>query len=275
MTLTDLFNPHTPNAAGMFARLFCAALAVQVLLNFGQQYRFYMSQPAKLYGNGHKLLGLISLPVLSRNQFLAAGGCLVICLLLVASGIYPRPAVFMALICCVLYFAQIMPLAYIQRKANLIPIVLLILLVSSSLNKPLSSTSTRWELTLVKLALAQIYFSAGLEKMRRSGFKWLNGAYLQAHLLENYLWTDRPAALAVASNLIVCAALSTFVLIFELTFAIVVFFPMLAFFYVGFALIFHVGTLITMRINYLKYLWPVYLVFFTNIAFHFKTILGL
>ena len=275
MAFTDLFNLHTPNNVGMFARLFCAALVVQVSLNFGQQYRYFLTRPVKLYGKGQKLLGLITLPALTRNQFLTTGIFLVFSLLLVVADIYPRLGIFAALICCVLYFGQIMSLAYIQRKANLVPIVLLILLVSPSSNKSLSSASTDWELTLIKLALVQIYFSAGLEKIRQSGLKWLNGKYLQAYLLENYLWTDRTAALAVAGNLAACAALSTLVLIFELTFAIVVFIPALTFIYVGFALIFHLGTLITMRINYLKYLWPVYLVFFINIAFHFKTILGL
>lgn len=275
MAFADLFNPHMPNGAGMFARLFCAAMAIQVLLNFGQQYRYFMTRPSKLYGKGNKLLGLFTLPVLTRNGFLSAGICLVVCLLLVVVGIYPHVAIFVALISCILYFGQIISLAYIQRKTNLVPIVLLILLLSPSLNKSLSSQSTAGELTLIKLALIQVYFSAGLEKIRQSGLEWINGKYLQAYLLENYLWTDRAVSLTITRSPVICALLSTFVLIFELTFSIVLFLPALTFVYVAFALIFHLGTLITMRINYLKYLWPVYMVFFTDIAFHFKSIWGL
>lgn len=220
-------------------------------------------------------MGLVPLPVLSRYQFLSSGICFVFCLLLVSLGIYPRLNVLVSLICSFLYFGQIISMAYIQRKANLIPIVLLVLLVSPSLSESLSSPSTHWEFMLIKLALIQVYLSAAIEKMRQSGAKWINGKYLQGYLLENYLWADRPAALALAENLTTCAIMSSLVLIFELTFGIVLFLPALTFVYVGFAFVFHLGTLITMRINYLKYIWPVYLVFFIDIAFHFKTILGL
>ena len=104
---------------------------------------------------------------------------------------------------------------------------------------------------------------------------WFNGKYLQAYLLENYLWTDRTSALAVAGKPLLCVLMSTLTLVFELTFWVVIFFPKLIFLYVAIALLFHIGTLVTMRINYLKYLSPVYLVFFTDIAFHIKTSLGL
>lgn len=275
MALSDLFNAQPPNEAGMFARLFCTAVAVQLLLNFSQQYRYFKTGPSKLYGKGPKLLGLLPLPVLSRYQFLGTGICFIFCLLLVAFGVYARIAILLSFICCLLYFGQIISLAYIQRKANLIPIVLLIFLVSPSLTGSLSSPSIGWEIMLIKLALIQVYLSAGIEKLRQSGAKWVNGKYLQAYLLENYLWADKTAALTLARNLALCAALSSFVLLFELTFGIVLFLPALTFVYVGLALAFHLGTLITMRINYLKYIWPVYLVFFTDIAFHFKTMLGL
>jgi hypothetical protein len=275
MELSELFSPHVLNEVGMFARIFCAAVAIQLLLNFAQQYRYFMTGPSKLYGNRVRLLGLVPVPVLNGYQFLSIGVCLIFCLLLASFGIYARLAVLVSLISWFFYFGQIMSLAYVQRKANLIPIVLLILLVSPSLSESLSSQSTHWELVLIKLALIQVYLSAAMEKLRQSGAKWINGKFLRAYLLENYLWADRPAALTLARNLKACAIVSSLVLIFELTFGIVLFLPALTFVYVAFAFVFHLGTLITMRINYLKYIWPVYLVFFIDMAFHFKTILGL
>jgi hypothetical protein len=274
MALSELFNEHGyNNTPAMFARIFCAALAVQLLLNFRQQYRYFLTQPSKLYGSGPKLLGIAPLPALNRSQFLSCGIGLIICLLLVCFGIYPYVAILLALICYFLYFGQIISLAYIQRKTNLIPIVLLILLFSPSLGKPLSAPSAGWELLLIKIALIQVYFSAGLQKIHQSGFKWLTGKYLQAYLLENYLWTDRKSAWAIAANPVLCAVLSSLVLGFELTFFIILFFPKLTFVYVAFALLFHLGTLVTMQINYLKYLGPVYLAFFVDLAFRLKTIL--
>jgi hypothetical protein len=276
MILPDLFNTNTPdNNTAMFGRLFCAALAVLVSYNFVQQYRYFLTQPSKLYGKGPKLLGLVGFPGLNRYQFLSCGAGFILCLLFVVLNIYPYAAIAIALICYFLYFSQINSLAYVQRKANLIPIVLFILLFSPSLDKPLHFASPTWELTLIKIVLIQVYFSAGIQKIRSSGLGWLNGKYLQAYLIENSLWTDRNAVIAIASNTIMCAVLSLLVLTFELTFGVVLFLPQLTFIYVGFALLFHLGTLITMRINYLKYIGPVYLVFFTDLAFRLKAIIGI
>ncbi|HJP62133.1 MAG TPA: hypothetical protein VJ844_01765, partial [Mucilaginibacter sp.] len=275
MNFFELFNAHEPNRIAMFARLFCAVQAIQLLLNFGQQYRYFQTQPSRIYGRKQQLLGFIPLPALNQYQFLISGTCLFISMVLVSVGFYPYLFVLLALISYFLYFPQIISLAYVQRKTNLLPIVLLILLVSPSLNKPFSAPSTGWELLLIKIALVQVYFSAGLQKISRSGIAWFNGKYLQAYLLENYLWADRTSALVIAGRPLLCALLSAVTLVFELTFWVVVFFPNLIFLYVAIALLFHIGTLITMRINYLKYLGPVYLVFFTDIAFHIKTSLGL
>jgi len=276
MILADLFDAQAPyNSTGMFARLFCATVAIVVSLNFLQQYRYFITPPSKLYGKGPKLLGLVPTPVLNKYQFLTSGLALILGLVLVVFNIYPHLGIAIALICYFLYFSQIISLAYVQRKANLIPIVLLILLFSPSLDKPLSSACATWELVLIKIALIQLYLSAGLQKIKHSGLDWLDGKYLQAYLLENYLWTDRNTALRLASNKMLCAALSLLVLIFELTFGIVLFLPQLTFVYVGFALVFHLGTLITMRINYLKYLGPVYLVFFIDLAFRLKATIGI
>jgi len=276
MILANLFETHAPyNSTGMFARLFCATVAIIVALNFVKQYHYFLTQPSKLYGKGPKLFDLISLPALNKYQFLSCGAGFILCLVLVVLKIYPYIAITIALICYFLYFSQIISLAYVQRKANLIPVVLLILLFSPALGKPLSFTSATWELVLIKIVLVQVYLSAGVQKIKRSGLEWFNGKYLQAYLMENYLWTDRSAALKLASNTILCATFSTLVLIFELTFGIVLFLPQLTFVYVGFALLFHLGTLITMRINYLKYLGPVYLVFFIDLAFRLKTTIGI
>ncbi|MGN6398638.1 MAG: hypothetical protein ACTHMI_23920 [Mucilaginibacter sp.] len=194
--------------------------------------------------------------------------------MLVTLGFYARVFVFIALISYFFYFSQIISLAYIQRKTNLLPIVLLVLLLSPSLDKPLLAPSTGWELLLIKIALLQVYFSAGLQKLTQSGIGWLSGRNLQAYLLENYLWSGRKGALLIAEKPLLCNVLSTLILFFELTFWIVLFFPQVTFFYLVFALMFHIGTLITMRINYLKYIGPVYLVFFTDIVFSLKIIPG-
>ncbi|HTI60173.1 hypothetical protein [Mucilaginibacter sp.] len=275
MSFPDLFsNAHGPNEAGMFAKLFCAVSAIQVLLSFRQQYRYFQTEPWKIYGRRQRLLGFLPLPALNKYQFLGSGLCLTTCLVLVCAGFYTRIFIFIALVNYFLYFSPIISLAYVQRKTNLLPVVLLILLLSPSLDKPLAAPSTAWELILVKIALVQVYFAAGLQKLIRSGLRWVNGKNLQAYLMENYLWSDKKSALVIASRPMLCMILSTLTLFFELTFWLVIFFPSFTFFYVAFAILFHTSTLITMRINYLKYMGPVYLVFFTDTIFRLKIIPG-
>jgi hypothetical protein len=268
--LPDIFSPDWPNHVALFARLFSAALAIQLLVHFREQYLYFKTRPARVYGKPSKLLGWFQLPELNEIQFLFFGFLLLISLVCCALGIWPRIFVFTALVCYFPYFNSILSLAYVQRKTNLLPFVLLILLVSPSVDEHLYAPGTSWELVLVKIGLAQLYLSAGIQKLKQSGLDWCNGKPLQAYLLENYLWSDRKAGLFIAQHLKWCAVFSTMTLIFELTFWIIIVFPSLTYIYLAGVLLFHTATLVTMRINYLKYLLPVYMVFFTDLAFWVK-----
>lgn len=273
--LPDIFNPATPNHVALFAKLFCAALAIQLLISLRDQYLYFKTQPFRVYGKPLKLLGRFRLPVLTADQFLQFGFLLLISLVFVATDFLPRLFTLAALVCYFLYFNSILSLAYVQRKTNLLPFVLLVLQVSPSLDEPLYAPGTSWELVLVKIGLAQLYLSAGIQKLKLSGLQWCNGRSLQAYLLENYLWSDRKAGLLIAQHLKWCAVFSTMTLIFELTFWIIIVFPSLTYIYLAGVLLFHTATLVTMRINYLKYLLPVYMVFFTDLAFWVKDKFGL
>lgn len=263
----DLFKLSDLNHPALFARLFCAVLAIQVVLNFRNQYQYFLTNPQKIYGAPPKILGLFKVSMPGKTAFMLWGVLLLVSLCAVVAGIFMRFFLLTALLSYFFYFMPIMSLAYIQRKTNLLPLVLLILLVSPSVNRAVTAAGTAWELTLIKLAIAQLYLSAGWQKIRHSGFNWLNGQSLQAYLLENYLWSDRAAALKLALKPRLCILISTFVLLFELSFWIIIPVPSLTPVYVAGGLLFHLGILITMRINYLKYLLPVYMVFLTNIVF--------
>src|SRR5471030_2218808 len=263
----DLFNSAAPNQVSMFSKLFCIALAIQILINFGAQLRYFKSQPARIYGKPIKLLRKFQLPPLSQNQFFFSGIILVTSLFFAAFGIYRRFALIAAFIFYFPYFNSIISLAYVQRKTNLLPLVLLILAISPSINQPLNGYAAAWEIVLIKIAVTQIYFSSGIQKLKHAGLSWGNGQSLQAYLLENYLWSDRKAGYLLAQKIRLCAALSCLILFFELSFGIIIFLPQFTFVYIAMALFFHIGTYLTMRINYLKYLGPVYMVFFVDIAF--------
>ena len=266
----NIFHLQLPNQVAMFARLFCAVFAIQLLFGFAQQLRYFNTQPARIYGQPLKLLGFIQLPAISKNMFIIFGGVLLFSLICVVLGFNPRLFICIALCSYFPYFNSIKSLAYIQRKTNLLPLILLILTVSPSINHSLDSPSMNWELTLVKITISQMYLSAGIQKLRLSGLSWCNGKGLQATLIQNYMWSDSTYAYKLAQKPALCALVSILTLLFELSFWLVIFFPQLNQLYVAAALFFHLGTFITMRINYIKYLSPVYMVFFTEIAFYIK-----
>jgi hypothetical protein len=266
----DIFKSAAPNHVLMYTKLFCTTLAIQLLINFGPQLRYFKTQPTRIYGRPVKLFRKFQLPALSENQFILSGIVLILCLLFAAFGVFTREFLIIALLCYFLYFNSIISLAYIQRKTNLLPLVLLVLIVSPALTQALDKPATAWEIVLIKIAIAQMYFSAGFQKIRQSGLSFCDGRSLQAYLLENFLWSDRKIGFLLAQKQWLCAGLSVLTLLFELTFGVIIFLPQLTFVYLAIALFFHIGTLLTMRINYLKYLAPVYMVFFTDFAFWIK-----
>ena len=265
--LSNIFQFAAPNHVAAFAKLFCGTLAVIVLFNFKDQLAFFRSNPEAIYGKPIKLLRSYQIPRPSETLFITAGVIFIISMLMVVLGLYVKVFLALALICYFFYFNPITGLSYIQRKTNLIPLILLILLVSPNSGKALDAAATEWELILVKLALAQVYLSAGIQKIKNAGWKWGNGVALQSSLMNNYLWSDSKNGLWLAKRKGLCAFFSALTLFFELTFVLIIFVPYLTAIYVLLALLFHLVILITMRINYLKYIIPVYTVFITDLVF--------
>ena len=234
----------------LFSSLYCGAIALQTLIRFSEQRRFFETQPARVYGPPPPLLGLIALPCENEPLFMAAGAGFVLALGLAAAGLATRISMAVALICFVLYFRPILPLGYIQRKANLIPGVLTALIAAPN-----------HAMVLAKLAISLVYLSAGIEKLRSAGVRWADGRSLQAYLLEHYLYTERAPALWLAQRPRLCRWLSAAVLGWELSFWLVLVLPPLAWLYVPFGLGFHAGTSIVMRVHYWVYFCPAYIVF--------------
>ena len=230
--------------------MYCGVIAVQMLLHFRDQLDFLRSEPQKVYGRPPKFLGIIPLPAVNEGVFISAGVCFIGALAAVAFDRARNVALIVALVCFVIYFPPILPLAYIQRKANPVPLVLAVALVAPG------------ELVVaVKVLLALVYLSAGVEKLLATGLRWTDGQSLQSYLIEHYLYSGRRQALFVAGRPLLCRAASTGVLMWELSFWLVLVFPPLTWIYVVAGLLFHAGTAVTMRINYWIYFCPAYVVF--------------
>ena len=258
------------NHTRIFLILFCVTLATQILFSFAKQLRYFKTEPARIYGPPPRLLGRFSLPSLTVPHFALLGIVLSLSLLAAALNFAPRVFLLLALASYFLYFNPIISLAFVQRKTNLVPIVLLSLLFAPAISQPLGQPAPVWPLILIKLAIAQMYLSAGIQKLRRAGLGWCNGRSLRAYLVEHYLWGDTAKALMLARQPRTCMALSALLLFFELTFWVILLYPQLALPYVITGVAFHLGTALTMRINYLKYLSPIYLVFLGDIAAQLK-----
>jgi len=254
------------NQTRLFLILFCGTFSWQILLAFPAQYRYFKSKPARIFGAPPRLLGRFRLPSLQRSQFLALGSILIFSLLVAMCGFLPRLFMLVALASYFLYFNPIFSLASVRRKTNLIPMVMVVLLLAPGITAPLDQATSHLPLQLIQALVALMYFSAGMQKLRHSGIKWANGTALQAYLADHYLWDDNRSALYVAQRTRLCALLSGLVVFFELTFWIVLLLPQLVIPYFLAGIAFHLGAARTMRINYLKYLSPVYMVFVPQIA---------
>jgi hypothetical protein len=262
----DIFKPIYPNHFLVFVKLFSLLLLVIILYNFKDQLRYLKTNPVKIYGNHQKLLNQYPIPSPNPTFYIIFGAIFLISLLAIFLGIHPS---IFSFICLVLYFPifnSIQSLDYIQRKTNLLPFIFLIFIFSSGIHIKYNSPNGVWEIILIKILIAQVYFSAGINKLKKGGIAWITGANLQAYFLENYLWNNGKIIYDVAQRKNLCSVISIVVLFFELSFIIIVFIPKLTFLYVLFGFFFHCSTIVLMRINYLKYLSPVYLIFFCDLT---------
>ena len=265
----DLFKPIHANTIGVFAKLFSATFAIMLLVHFNQQLRYFKSQPTRVQIKPEKLFDIYEIPPLNVLLFKVLGWVMIGSLLAIVVGFLPRFFIFITLVCYIPYFNAIQSLEYIVRKSNLLPFVLLVLLVSPSLNTPLSISVPNWDVILIKIGMTQMYLSAGIQKLKYGGLKWGNGPSLQAHLAENYLLRGNKWVLLLAKQRVLCQVLSVWTLFFELTFGLILFYPSLTVFYVLNSFCFHLGIGLTMRINYLIYLSPVYMIFWKDFSFLF------
>ena len=261
---TQLLLRSGVNQVRMFLILFTAMFALQLIRNFGDQFNFFKTSPGRIYGDSPLVLGLFRIPNINSGSFIVCGVALFLSLVAAALGMIPRVSIAIALVCYFLYFSQIISISYVNRKTNLIPIVLVVLLVSPSITRPLAEPAPEWPIVLIKICIVQMYLSAGIQKLRKCGLRWTNGIILQAYFLNHYLWGDMQGAIQIARNKPLCRILSILVLIFELTFWVILFVPALTYVYVVSGILFHLGTYVTMRINYMKYLMPVYTVFIAD-----------
>ena len=245
------------NEVRIFAAAAGAYLAIATLASWRWQRDFF--RVSRLIERPGALYGIVPLPVLGERAFLVSGA------LIVAGGaagaLGYRLGFVAAYIGAIGYFSQIRLLDTIQRKVNLIPPMLLLLAAAPATAAPWTAVDDRWVLAGMQALIALSFVGAGLAKLRRAGAGWAEGSSLQAFLLEADLRYDVPRARRLASSHALCRALSIGVLVFELLGWTLLFFPAGASVFAATAIVFHAGTWLFMRVNFLKYQAAAYLVF--------------
>lgn len=245
--------------------IFCtysAGLALSTIASLRGQARFHRTNgrpPSRVFGK-------IQLPKLSQRSFCAVGLAFVAALLIAAAGIESRWFLAVACVLYFPYFGQIADLSYIRRKTNLAPIMLALLLCAPGITAPFSYRSPFWPVLATQIAVASVYLSAGVAKIRNSGLRWALGAQLQAYLAENYLWRDYALTARVATSRYFCTAGSSYTLCVELSFPFAIVSPILALILIASVVGMHISTHILMNIDYLRYWWPNYLPFLVPIV---------
>lgn len=126
---------------------------------------------------------------------------------------------------------------------------------------PEVDTLARWPLRTVQWLLVLVYLSAGASKLAHGGIEWMNGHTLAYYLAQDALRHGLPLGLWLAKTPIpFLAFLSVITVVFELTFAVAIFRPRLAWLYLLTGAGLHLGIFFTQRAAFFE-LVALYVVF--------------
>jgi hypothetical protein len=255
------------NYSRLFILIYCSTLFLVFIFRHRDQLTYFRLMK-KMDDVPASLLGRWRIIELSPLTFNCVGFGFLAGLGLAIAGVVPRVALLACVFFYFLYFGQIRSLAYVVRKSNLIPQFLFIMALAPGSSDPLSALTSTWPIFILKILIIQIYVSAGYLKVRHSGFSWATATQLQGILLLQHLKYDIPYACRVAKHDKLCSVIAFLTLAFELTFPIVLLVPELELLYMVSAILFHLGTLVLMRIDYLTYHGPALLAFLVILLAH-------
>lgn len=242
----------------VFRCFYCGTLAALVLVRLPSDFRFLRHRGEAR--ETPRLFGLFALPRIAPSWWLAGGLILVALLASASLDVAPVATLFLASISALFHFAQLADSPVVHRKANTVPVILALLGAATLSGTDVAAISNTTRM-IIKLVVAQVYLSAGLTKLRDSGWRWSDGETLRYWFAYYHLRDGHPLLLALAGSRRSCRIAATFTLLFELTFWLVIPFPWLAWIYLPGALFFHVATARLFRIHYWIYFGPAYLIF--------------
>lgn len=119
-----------------------------------------------------------------------------------------------------------------------------------------------WALRLMQVVVASVYLQVALEKLLISGWQWFMPETMQTHLFSH----PTPLGLWIAQYPILCTSLSMLAVLWQLSFALILFFPSLKVPILLGGVLFHTFTFILMNVGgFPSYWFLVYVIWFLEI----------
>lgn len=196
---------------------------------------------------------------------------LVVCAILGLLGIFARCCAALCGLAYLYSIGQVYSFTNVHHGDGLLGLVLLVLALSpcgATLAVPTpwsrsrradwrrESTGAGWPIRFVRVQIAMVYFLAGYAKLVLSGPIWMDGTSLQHYLILR----GQPIGYWLASQPLLCAALSATTFLWELTFPLVLFWPRLRWAYVPTAIVFHLVSQHALGVGFMHF-WPFLLVY--------------
>ncbi len=243
-------------------RILVAAYVVQDLL-LGRWMLRYATVSEEFYEPIH-IIRLLSLPRLGAEEFTALYVVLIAAALCALVGLATRPALAVAAPLYIYWYATYYSYGEVSNSRTAIVVALIVLAIAPAgraysldsvlarrRGKPLAEDDNEiagWAFQVLTVLLVYMYFFAGLTKLRVAGFDWWysgafergiadEGTVLALWLAEQHLWLVQAMALGA--------------LVFELCSPILLIRGRLRLWYAGLAVLFHLGSLVLLRMDFL------------------------
>ena len=258
--MTPFLETKGINLPAIAADIYCLYLVIILTASFYKHYLFLSYPPTVIYPRLRKIIHRIPVPDIGNMGTLISHIILIILLLtaVFAEGWINRLCLAAAIIAYFAAFSKVEGLETNRRKTFLIPIYLFIFLMSPAISSPWNSDGSYWPIWALKLALCQIYVSAAFQKIRHNEVSWISQNSFRIHLQRLSLFESLPAAQWLLHYPRLCRLMSSFVMVIQASFWLILILPWVTPIYFIAGLIFHIGTIIFMKIYYLKYIAGAY-----------------
>ena len=238
------------NATHLFIMIYCWGIAFVFLLEHPKRVQYFNSiyfhiKPSRVF--------LFSTTKMPLWQFHSVWGIGMITLVLAGLWVYPQLMLLLSAIALFIYYKTMKSMSDVNRKPIHVILILSSLVFLPNWASGLKDTSHLYVYWLVTIILSQMYVSSAYQKIKKSGWKWTDGYSFRYYLLNHYQNLGNQKALFVAKQPIwLLSLMSVFVLFFEGSFFLVIFFPVFFPYYALAGILFHCTTLLLMEINYLR-----------------------